>query len=52
VLVLPQDDIEIKSARILGSSSQVVLERQGGRLFLKNLPERAPDGLTTVIALE
>ena len=51
-LTLPQADDRIKSARILGCSRKVGLERQGRRLFLKNLPERAPDRLTTVIALE
>ena len=52
VLTLPQVDIEIKSARILGCSRKVVLAREGRRLFLKNLPAQAPDRLTTVIALE
>jgi hypothetical protein len=45
-------DFAVKSARILGCRRKIVLERQGGRLLLKNLPEKAPDPLTTVIALE
>ncbi len=52
VIALPQVDIEIKNARILGSSHKVIIERKGRRLFLKNLPKRATDKLTTVIALE
>ena len=52
VLTLPRVDFKIKSARILGSSCKVDLERQGQRLLLKGLPARAPDRLTTVIALE
>ena len=52
VLTLPHVDFEVKSARILGCPRKVVLERQGGRLLLKNLPQRAPDRLTTTIALE
>jgi alpha-L-fucosidase len=52
VMTLPQVDFEVKSARILGCRQPVVLERDGQRLKLKNLPQRAPDVLTTVIALE
>ncbi|MDD5704335.1 MAG: alpha-L-fucosidase [Kiritimatiellae bacterium] len=52
VLTLPKVDFEVKSARILGCPRKVVLERQGGRLLLKNLPQQAPDRLTTTIALE
>lgn len=52
VLTLPRVDCDIKSARILGDSRHVDMERQGQRLFLKNLPKKAPNRLTTVIALE
>ena len=52
VLALPRVEFKIRSARILGRSCKVSLERQGQRLLLKNLPERAPDPLTTVIALQ
>lgn len=53
VLVLPEVDIEIKSAHIIGSPhKKILLERKGNRLFLKNLPKSVPDKLTTVIALE
>jgi alpha-L-fucosidase len=52
VLALPCVDFEVKSARILGCSRKVILERRGTRLLLKNLPEKAPDGLTTTIAME
>ncbi len=52
VLTLPKVDFKVRSARILGSSRKVVLERRGQRLILKNLPGKAPDDLTTVIVLE
>ena len=52
VMTLPRVEFEVKSARILGCLQPVLLERDGDRLRLKNLPKRAPDSRTTVIALE
>ena len=52
VLALPNVEMKIASARILGSRRRIGLERRGKRLLLTNLPERAPDRLTTTIVLE
>ena len=52
VLTLPFVNFKVKSARILGSDDDIVLERRGERLLLKNLPVRVPDPLTTTIVLE
>jgi len=51
-LALPKVTAEIKSVRFLVSGEKIAVERKGNRLFLKNLPKKAPDPLTTVIVLE
>jgi len=51
-LALPYLKERIKSAHILSTGKRVDFEREGERLILKNLPEKVPDELTTVIILK
>jgi alpha-L-fucosidase len=51
-LALPYLKEKIKSAYILSTGEKLSMQKQGERLILKNLPEKAPDGLTTVIVLK
>jgi len=51
-LVLPSVKEKIKSAYILSTKRKLSFERKGERIILKNLPEKPPDKLTTVIVLK
>ena len=51
-IVLGALDAPVRAARILGSDLPVEVEQQGYRVWLRGLPQYAPDPIDTVIALE